>query len=217
MTFNNDILLSTMYQHSSSTAMTSTKRSPAAAPAAVAALPNTTNNALVYCDMIHHEFATVNSSAVTAVTSNGFNGSSKCTYQVTTAKGDSAPTMKIMKADYREFLVHYIEWMNTSALSTTFFLPNTADASAFKLGTYADLMYSLNPITPDTAVTTWLSGVTAPSTDNVQLKMHSQLDPATWLPGSIGNVVWVPGKSGQLKKHTFTTFDAGLVKEMYAI
>lgn len=144
-TFNDDILMSSMYQSSITAAYATdgTGRAPVA-------------SATTYCDRIHHEFADKSATQITAVTSEGFNGSTKCTYQVSMAAHDAAPAMKIMKADYRKFLVHYMEWMNVSALPTNHFLPAT-DASLTKIGVYSAVttlatqgpndMLFLNPMT----------------------------------------------------------------------
>lgn len=47
------------------------------------------------------------------------------------------------------------------------------------------------------------------------MQMHK--DPAQWLPGSVGEVYWVPGKAGLAKKYQISRLDAGLIGEMQAL
>jgi hypothetical protein len=47
--------------------------------------------------------------------------------------------------------------------------------------------------------------------------MQEHKDPTQWLPGSVGEVYWVPGKAGLAKKYQISRLDAGLIGEMQAL
>lgn len=105
----------------------------------------TPDDAKPFCDYVSTEFATADAAAKTAVTqgsattANAFSGHSKCTYQFYVAEGKGAPTLKFSKADYRNFIVHWMEWSGvTGDMPAGMLFPTAAagDVSLVKMGQY---------------------------------------------------------------------------------
>lgn len=97
-----------------------------------------------YCDFVYTEFAKEDSPSRTSVTKGSgtddqtaaFSGHSKCTYQFAVAGGKGAPTLKFTHADYRDFVVHWMEWSGVAGDTTPNMLMLGTDASLFKMGVY---------------------------------------------------------------------------------
>ena len=69
-----------------------------------------------YCDKIRHD-ATTRTESYTFITTGGASasnaglaGKNKCTYIYTVDKGQGAPAFKLVKADFMDFQLHFLEY-----------------------------------------------------------------------------------------------------------
>lgn len=90
----------------------------------------------------------------------GLDGRSKCTWQLISKDGASAPTIKLTTAFFTDFYFHYFEWSSVTDLGTDATLKAT-NGGGYQLGAYAGTGVFLNPIikqwdaTPDATYGTW--------------------------------------------------------------
>ena len=132
--------------------------------------------------------------------SNGFNGKSKCTWQLLSTdttgsfNGGMGPTFKLKSASVVNYLFYWAEWITTAGLGTNGVLPTNTGA-AYHIGSYptADGVW-LNPAsnigTTDTGAIWGNSAMAWAVHDN---------DPEGRIPGSIGNIIYYSRATGPFK------------------
>ena len=121
----------------------------------------------------------------------------------------SAPTFNLIKADYLNFLLHWVEWIDTESLGTDAVLSSDIGGQ-YHIGNYASSANTvyLNPLkqTTDSAETSWRRS---------QLAFHiDDRDPAKFLPTSVGEVLYKPRMAGPFKDEQTTKMDSGLIFKM---
>jgi hypothetical protein len=133
----------------------------------------------------------------------GLTGRSKCSWLILTDDGKAAPSFRLVKADYSNFLLQWTEWIDPTGLGTNGRLPATQGAN-YWLGNYAatDGVF-LNPAKsglPTDAI--WLNSDT--------VWAYNERNPMNKLPGSIGDIIYYPGREGIFKDVQTVTLDSGL-------
>jgi hypothetical protein len=135
---------------------------------------------------------------------NGLTGRSKCTWLVLNDDGNAAPGIRLANADYTNFIFQWTEWISVAGLGTQGVLPATQGAN-YWLGNYAATEgVFMNPVTSGipTAETLW--------TNSNTVWAYRQVNPANRLPGSIGDIIYYPGREGPFKETQTVVLDSGL-------
>lgn len=141
-TYNNDFVLMSMYQETMVDIATNTTGCPEATRA--------TTDAPQYCDYLVTKFASATAAKRTASThghttaASAFDGNKKCTYQFLVTGGLGAPTLKFETVEFRDFIVHWMEWSGASGdIPTNMqFKADAADASNLHMGKYKSMVMS---------------------------------------------------------------------------
>jgi len=123
----------------------------------------------------------------------GFTGRTKCTWQLNTKDGNSAPAIQFKTADFTKYLVQWAEWINLTSIGNNQILPGT-DSANFYLGAYAssDGIF-LNPFKSGTG-----SDLTGDSNWNglAYAPAFDVRDPNTKVAGSYGDAKYYTGEAG---------------------
>ena len=166
-TWNNDFLMDSLYQPSASGDTRKTDGSE-------------------WCGKWLNELRTDNT-ATTIDTIKGLSGKNKCTYLLIVKDKSFGPTIQLSRADFLNFLIHWVEWINVAALGNDAVL-NSNIQGTYQIGDYSstDGSVFLNPLktTTDTSETTWKRSQNVLAFD--------ERDPSVFLPGSLGNAVLYP-------------------------
>lgn len=74
-------------------------------------------------------------------------GRSKCTFLLVAQDGTAAPTFVVTRADYVNFLFHWVEWIRPNVLGSNAVLSNNITGQ-YQIGNYAPIDRSifLNPL-----------------------------------------------------------------------
>lgn len=114
-----------------------------------------------------------------------------------------APGFKITQGDYRNYMIHWMEWLKDADLLISTATPimnpaaaSTHDTSVYKMGLYTNAFKFLNPLTGAVAHATssWPAAGTAGG--HSYANMQTFIDQSMWYPGSPGKVIWTPNKAG---------------------
>lgn len=127
--------------------------------------------------------------ASTLSATNGWNGRTKCTWQVRSPKASMGPVLKLKSASTSDMYINWMEWSDPNGLGTNAVL-GLVDGASFYIGAYAvtaDQVW-LNPVTGGVTDSTWSISSLA--------WYYDVKDPATYVPGSIGPVVYYPAAAG---------------------
>lgn len=80
------------------------------------------------CDYPIHTFTATATADISVVTAESFTGYAKCTYQFVSDNA-AAPAFKIVTDNWRNYLLHYMEWLKDADLSTNAFLASSSTAA----------------------------------------------------------------------------------------
>jgi len=167
-TWNNDLVLASFYQPSGSVIK---------------------NDGTQWCSSFLNKLS--NDDPVELVASRGMTGRAKCTFEVLSDDGEKGIVVNLIRADYMNFLLHWVEWPNLTSLGTNSVLSSDIQGN-YHIGNYASAAGDifLNPLktSSHSAETTWN---VSPLTYYYDIK-----DPKLRLGGSIGDATFKPGTKG---------------------
>jgi hypothetical protein len=119
---------------------------------------------------------------------NGLNGTTKCSWYLSSAKKEYAPTFKIDSLPWGEFYLQWIEWATTTGLGSNGVI--NGDQSAYKLGVYGSTGPYLNPLTAGTTDTSsgykWLGSAISFAISEKSISAYRT--------GSVGDAVYYGDK-----------------------
>jgi len=140
----------------------------------------------------------------------GFNGKTKCQWQIVAEDNSIGPTIKITKSDALDYNLHWIEWGDKGLFSTDGVLPAT-EGTQFQLGAYAE--GTNGEIYPNP-----LENISTIAGSNNFVKngirfVQTHTDPATdrspydHVAGTIGQLNYYPGAPGDFKESQILSID----------
>ena len=153
-----------------------------------------------YCDKQIHALSST-ASISTAVTSNGLNGLTKCTYFFNVAANAGAPAFKITNLDYWKFQLHYVEWsgedMGGKFLTTNLY---TGTVTADQTGIFPTPIRGTYPSSG-----TAISSIEWP----ISAEAHANWFPDSIPAGNVGNFVAYANFEGSPFMTTLVTYETG--------
>lgn len=184
--FDNEILMASFYH------------SAYAAAADVSA-----STGVKWCTVFNNE---VDAAVVDLKAVKGFDGHSKCTWQISAKDGLKSVGFILKESEVVDYFIHFIEWQKTSAFSANQILP-TADGPGYNIGAYptTDGLF-LNPAPTDLAAaadTTWKAGGA--------YSFYESADPSKVFVGDTQPLNFFPNSEGSQKTTQSLTVDFGLV------
>lgn len=115
--------------------------------------------------------------------------------------------MKLVKADYTNYQMHWVEW-DKQAMTAGAFLPDTESSPAF-IGNYVVTKPYPNPLKS-------VQTGTAPWTVNpISSNLESGGDPSVAIPGDIGNIVYYPFQEGPFMTSSTATMSFAILENNY--
>lgn len=148
--------------------------------------------------------------ASTLTATNGWNGKTKCTWQVRSPTATMGPVFKLKSTSTSDMYINWMEWSDVTGLGTNAVL-GTVDGASYYIGAYA-VPANQVWLSPLTGLTLISDTTLSPSTFATYFKLN---DPSTVTPGTIGRIEYYPAAAGDYQETQVAYMDQFILASQY--